>query len=186
VITVTVALVSLEPGDEHERPFHADHADDVAQHRFTAPLVESLFEALREAVVDHRREVLPVDPVVPVRDEQFLGTNEAQAVEELRADRVVARFAPIERQERHTRPIATARARQHAPVLVVGVRRGVHETRRRPEFQQLVPRTGRSRILGGDLERGTNGADHERHGKRENGAFHGAELYVVTCRARAR
>ena len=55
MVAVAVALVALEPRDEHEA---ADRvrmiADDVAQDVFASPLVERLVEPLREAIVDRR------------------------------------------------------------------------------------------------------------------------------------
>ena len=64
---MAVALIALEPGDQHERPVPADNADNVAQHGFTPPFFDRLLEALREPVIDHRREVLTIEAVVAAR-----------------------------------------------------------------------------------------------------------------------
>jgi hypothetical protein len=90
VVAVTVALVALEPRNQHERAIPADDAHDVAQHRLAPPLLERLVEAFREAVVDDRREVLPIQAVVAAGHLQFLGANQSDRVEELGSDRVVA------------------------------------------------------------------------------------------------
>ena len=81
-----------------------------------APLLERFVEPLREAVVDHRREVLLVDAVVPVGQQQFLGADQAERIEQLRADRVVAAFAAVERQQETRAPCrgSTSPARRRA------------------------------------------------------------------------
>ena len=132
VVAVAVALVSLEPRDEHERPLGADDADDVAEDVFLAPLLQRLVETLGESVIDHRAEVLPIDAVVPVRDQQFLGPDQPEAIEQLGADRVVAGLAARQREQRDSRALAAAQHRQHAAMLVVGMRGGVHRAGGRP------------------------------------------------------
>src|SRR5262249_48073229 len=75
MVAVAVALVPLEPRDEHQRPLHADDADDVAEDVLASPFHERLLEALRESVIDRGGEVLLIDAVVLVRGEQFLGPD---------------------------------------------------------------------------------------------------------------
>jgi hypothetical protein len=153
VVAVAVALVALEARDQHHRPLGADHAHHVAQHVLLAPLLERLLEALGEAVVHDRREVLLVDAVVTVGVEQLLGADQAQAVEQLRADRVVAGLAAVQRQQRHARAPAAREQRQHPAVLVVRVRGGVHRAGRRLQLEQLLPGP-RSPLVGRQLLRG--------------------------------
>ena len=66
-----------------ERAVHADDADDVAQDVLAAPFRERLLEALREPVVDHRREVLTVETVVASGHQQFFGSDQPDGVEQL-------------------------------------------------------------------------------------------------------
>ncbi|MEZ5419846.1 MAG: hypothetical protein R2708_21225 [Vicinamibacterales bacterium] len=149
VVAVAIALVALEARQQHPRPAHADDADDIAHHGVLAPLLERLLEALREAVVHHRREVLLVNAVVAVGDAQLLGADEPEAVEELRPDGVVARFPAVQREQGQPGAVAARQARDDAAVLVIGMRRGVHDARRRARLEDLLPGTGRACVLHG-------------------------------------
>ena len=133
------------------------------KHVLAAPLLERFVEALREPVVDHRREVLLVDAVVLVGGQQFVGADQPERVEQLRADRVVAALAAIERQQRHARAVAAAQLRQDAAVLVIRMRRDVHHAGRGLEFLDLLPCAGRAGVLGDRLrrQRGERGTDDE-------------------------
>ena len=115
---------------------------------FSRPhFTERLLEPLREAVVDRRREVLTIEAVVAPRHQQLLGADQADGVEQLRADRVVARLAAIQRQQRDARAAAAAQLRQHPAMLVVWMRGGVHRARRRLQLEQPLPRAGRALVL---------------------------------------
>jgi hypothetical protein len=164
VIAVTVALISLEARDQHEGTLCANHPNDVAQNVLMAPLLERLIEPLGKPVVDHAREVLLVDAVVSIRNQELLRPNQADGIEQLRADGVVTGFASIQRQQRHARTLATAQHRQHTAVLVVGMRGRVHRARGRLKLQQLLPRAGCARVLRWHLRpaarRGEGNKDH--------------------------
>ena len=139
MVAVAVALIALKARDQHQRPLEANDVDDVAKDVVPAPFVERFVEPLREAVVDDGREVLSIDAVVAVRDEQFLGPDQADGVEEFRADGVVPRFAAVQREQRHPGAEPAAQHRQHTAVLVVGVRGRVHRARGGLNLQQLLP-----------------------------------------------
>ena len=96
---MTIPLVALEPRDDDERPIGTNHADHVAQHVLPAPLFKTLVEPLREPVVHHRAEVLPIDAVVTIRQQQFFSPDQAQRVEQLGTDGVVARLAAGQREQ---------------------------------------------------------------------------------------
>ena len=136
-----------------QRPAGADDPHHVAHHVVRAPLLERLLEPLREAVVDHGGEVLLVHAVVAVRDPQFLGADQAEPVEQLRADGVVARLAAVERHQRQPRPVLARQPGDDAAVLVVRVRGGVHHAGRRARLQNLLPGTGRPAVLRNRLRR---------------------------------
>ena len=82
MIAVPIALVPLEPRDDHERTLRADHPDDVSQHVLGAPLVQGLVQALRESIVDHGREVLAIQTVVAVGGQQLLRPENAHGIEQ--------------------------------------------------------------------------------------------------------
>jgi hypothetical protein len=81
VIAVSVAVVPLEPGDQHERPFGSNNAHHVPQHVLATPFKQCLFEPLREAVIDHARKVLLIDAVVLIGAQQLLGADQTERIE---------------------------------------------------------------------------------------------------------
>ncbi len=156
---MAVARVALKTRDEHERPIHPDDPDDVAKDVLLAPFLECFVQAFGETVVGDGREVLIADAVICVRVEQLLGANQTQAVEQLRTDRVVARFAARQRQQRHADAVAPAEHRQHAAVFIVGMRRRVERARRRLQFHELLPETGGTFIYRERRRRGEKRGD---------------------------
>ena len=147
VVAMAIALIALEARQQHERTARANHPHHIAQHGFLAPLLEGLFEPLREAVVDHRGEVLLVDAVVAIGHAQFFSANQAEPVEELRADGVVARLAAVEGHERQPRAVLAAQPRDHPAVLVIGMRGGVHHARCGARLLDFLPGTSGARVL---------------------------------------
>ena len=79
-----------------------------------------LLEGLREAVVERPREEL-LAAVERAGLQQLLGPDDAERLEQLRADHVLAAFAPVERQVRHARVVAPRHPRHERRVLVVGM-----------------------------------------------------------------
>ncbi len=148
MVAVTVALVALKPRDDDERTIHPDDPHDVAQDILAAPLHERFLEPLREAVIDGGGEVLPIEAIVAAGHQELLGPDQSDRVEELRPNSVVARLAARQRQQRDARASPPAQLRQHAAVLVVGVRGRVHRARGRLQFQELLPGAGRA-LVGG-------------------------------------
>ena len=142
-----IALIALKARDQDERPIHPDDPDDIAQDVLAAPFVQRFVEPLRKAVIDHRGEVLPIDSVIPIGIEQFFGPYQTESVEELGADRVVAGFAAVQRHERQPHAVPAAEQREHASVLVVGMRRGVHRAGRRRQLEDFLPRSACARVL---------------------------------------
>ena len=84
VVAVAVPLGALEAGDDDEGSGHADHPHEVAQDDLLPPLAQGLVEALGVPVVGQGGEVQLVEAVVRGGDQQLLGPDEAQGVEELR------------------------------------------------------------------------------------------------------
>ena len=142
VIAVAVAIGALESRQDDRRPLHADDADHVAKYRFPSPLADRFFERLGETVIDKGRKVLLVDSVVLAGDEEFFSPDQPERVEQLRPDGVVTRLAAVERQQRHARAVVAAQLRQHAAMLVIGMRGDVHHAHGGPELLHLRPRLG--------------------------------------------
>ena len=133
------ALVALEPRDDDERALGPDHANDVAEHVVDAPLLQRFVEALEESVVDNGAEILAVDAVVSIRQQQFFRPNQAEGVEQFRAERVVTGLSAVEREERHLRPLAPAEHRQHAAMFVIRVGGRVQDGGGRAGLTQFLP-----------------------------------------------
>src|SRR2546428_312277 len=107
----------------------ADHANQphvVGGDLVTAPLLERLFDAERVAEIDRAREVL-VRAVEPVQRRQLLRSQYAERLEDFRADFVLAAVAARRRRERRAIALTAIEHHQQPVVLVVGMRRGVHE-----------------------------------------------------------
>ncbi len=179
---MAVALVALEPCNDHERALGTDHPDDVAEDVVDPPLLDGLVETFGEAVVDHRAEILAVDSVVAVGEQQFLGANQPQRIEQLRAEGIVARLAASERQQRDLRALTPTEHRQHAAVLVVRVRGRVQHAGRRAQLQQLLPGAGgpliRHRVLPARRCRDGQRRRKESEGQRRKSA-HSANCSLV-------
>ena len=90
VVAVAVLRAAVEAGDERQRAVDANDPDDIPQNVLFAPLPERLFQILGVAVVDQSGEILVVETVVAVGNEEFLGADQAQPVEQLGADGVGA------------------------------------------------------------------------------------------------
>jgi len=162
VVAVSVARVALKTRDDHERSIHPDDPHDIAQNIVTTPFPQRFLEPFREPVVDHRREVLAIETVIASRHQELFGPDQSDGVEQLGADRVVAGFSTIERQQRHTRASPSTQLRQHAAVLVVRMRRRVHR-------EQLLPRACRTPIL---RQWFRTGNQWRRHEQRDSQARH--------------
>ena len=160
MVAVTVPRVPLKPRDDDHRAIGSNDANHVPKHVLAAPLLERLVEALGESIVGDAREML-VDAVVAIGDEQFLGADEAERVEELRANRVVARFAARQGQEGHARAQAATEHRQHPAVLIVWVSGGVHGARGRLQLAQLLPDAGSAPVRRRPLLAAVDGDDRQ-------------------------
>ena len=166
VIAVSVARVSLEARDQHQRAVHAHDPNHLAQDVLLAPFLQGFVEPLGEAVIDDAREVLVVDAIVAVGQEQLLGADEAEAVEQLGADRVVSRLSPVEREQGRPRAQAPADPGQDPAVLVVRMSGGMHRARRRPQLQELLPGAGGATVGAERARRLTGDAGRERSQQR--------------------
>jgi hypothetical protein len=164
VLPVAIPGRALPARHDDERARAANNAHHVAHDRLPIPQVERLVEPLRIAVIGGCREVEVVEPVVLACEQQFLGAQQSEGVEQLGADGVVARLASRDRQEDRPSADAAARGRQQRPLLVVRVGYGVQEARGGRELLEAVPRLdgaarGRwRRLLGRDHH---SSAEHE-------------------------
>jgi hypothetical protein len=112
--------------DDHVGADRPDQPHVVGGDLLTAPLLEGLVDAERVAEVDRAREVL-LGAVEAMQRGQLAGAQDAERLEDLRTDFVLAAVAARRRRER--RAIAEAAVQHHEQpvVLVVGMRRRVHE-----------------------------------------------------------
>ena len=116
----------------------ADVPDEVAEDLRLAPFLQRLLGAERVTEVRRASEVL-LGAVVLMRREQLLGAEDAERVEQLGADLVLATVAARRRDQRHTHAQATRVPRQHRVVLVIRMSRRLHQ---RADGVQLAQRHG--------------------------------------------
>ncbi len=154
MVPVAVPPRPVKTRHDRERAIEADHAHHVLQDGLAVPAPERLLDGLRVAVVEGGREVEVVKAVVAPREDEFAGADQAQAVEELGADRVGARFAAVEAEQGGAGAPAAAGQGEHAGVLVVGVGGDVQDAGRGGELADPVPGARRAavgvQLLAGD------------------------------------
>ncbi len=124
---VLSAAGAVDPeGHHHVGAERADVADEVAENLLPPPLLEGFFGAEGVAEVDRAREVL-FGAIELVRRQQLFRAQDAERVEELRPDLVLAAISPRRGHQRHPHPEMPRVQRQHRVVLIVGMRRRVHQ-----------------------------------------------------------
>ena len=122
-------------------PQGPDMTHEVAENLLPSPLLERFLLAERIAKVHRAREVL-LGAIEAVCRQEFLGAENAQRVEELRADLVLSAVAARGGDERHPRPDVPRVERERRVVLVVWMRGHVRD---RPDRRQLPQRQRQGR-----------------------------------------
>ena len=112
--------------DDHVRTNRANQAHVVGGDLVASPLLERLVDAERVAEIDRAREVL-LGAVEAVQRRELAGAQHAERLENLRADLVLAAVAARRRRQRRAVSLSAIQHHQQPVVLVVGMRRGVHE-----------------------------------------------------------
>ena len=139
-LVVLAAAVSGERQRQHHVGTEGPHdAHDVAERVVVAPLREGLLDAEREAELVRAAEVL-LDRVVAVQRHQLGRAQDAERVEQLRADRVLPALAARDREERRAHAEPAREAHEDAVVLVVGMRGHVEHAAGRAERRSARPR----------------------------------------------
>ncbi len=115
---------------------------EVTENLLVPPLLERLLLAERIAEVDGAREVL-LGAIEAVRGQQFFRAQDAQGIENLGADLVLAAVAARRGHERDPRANVPRVERQRRVVLVVGVRGHVDDGAGR---RQLAQRQRQGRV----------------------------------------
>ena len=157
VLAMSVPRAALPTGDDYERPESPDRAHHVAQQLFAIPLGQRLVQPLREPVVGDLGEVLLVEAVVLPGPREFVRPDQAEGVEQLGADRVVACLTTVDSEQPGSGATPTAQHRQHAALLVIGMRGGVEEAGRGLQLEDLLPRARRALIEHQRRQRGVRG-----------------------------
>ncbi len=157
MMSVTVPGRAVKARHHHERPVETDHADHVFQHGLPIPAPERLLDRLGVAVVNGGGEVEVVQAVVAPRENELACADQSKRVEELGSDRVGARLAAIQAEQRRAGAPPAACEGEHAGVLVVGVRGDVKHAGRGGELADPVPGAQRApvrlQLLAGDGRR---------------------------------
>ncbi len=151
VMSVPVALGSGEARNQHVGPKGSDHAHHVAEGDVvSAPFLEGFFGTFRIAEIRHPAEAL-FHSVVAIGSSQFQCAQHAQHVKQVAAHFVLTAFAAGESHQQRRVSLAAGLEGQHASVLVVGMRGGLHQAGRslQPEqhlFQARCPGVRGQRI----------------------------------------
>jgi hypothetical protein len=169
VLPVPVALVPLPTRDHNERTEVADDSHHVPQHVGAIPVLQRFVEPLGEAVVGDGREVLLVEAVVAPRQLELGGPNQAKAIEQLGAKRIVASFAAVQREQCGPGAIVPPDPRQHRALFIVRVRRRMEKTGGRAQLQQALPRAARGAVERIPSIRHCLAADEQREGESKSG-----------------
>ena len=130
--------------DDDVGPQGPDVPDEVAENLGPAPLLERFLRTERVAEVHRTGEVL-LGAVVLVRRQQLFGAEDAERIEQLRADLVLPAVTARRRHQRHAHAQAPGVPRQHRVVLVVRMRRGLHQRADGVELAQRHGQAGRAR-----------------------------------------
>ena len=130
MLPVPVCRRPGEPRNNNQRPKHSDRPDHIAENFFLAPNACGFGSLFRESVLHKSREEL-LSAVETASLQQFLGTDDAQRFEQLRADDVLAALAASQRKVRNTGVVTAGEAGEQTGILVVRMRRRVHCTRDR-------------------------------------------------------
>ena len=130
MVAMSIRRRAAESRIDDERPEHADDAHVVGKRVALAPLHRGFGARLGEAVVEGVAEVL-LRAIEAPRLQQLLGANDAERVEQFRADDVLAAFAAVQRNVGHTCMIAARCSRDERRVLVIRMRARMQHARRR-------------------------------------------------------
>jgi hypothetical protein len=130
------------------------HQPHVVRGNFVAaPLLERLFEAEREPEVHRAREVL-FGAVESVQRLELFRSQHAKCLENLWADFVLPAIAARRRRQCRAIPLAAVHHHQQPVVLIVWMRRGLHQDAGVGEMPQREPERHMSAF-------GVNGDDAE-------------------------
>ena len=152
MIAVSVARRALKARADHVRAKGADDAHHVGQRDIVAtPFLEGLLGRLGKAEIGDAGEAL-FHSVIAVSGQQLQRANNAQFVEQIAADHVLAALAAIERQLQNTVAMAAGLKSQHAAIFVVGMGDRMHQARRGVQAAQH------------ELEAGGSGVNRQRLG----------------------
>ena len=132
------------------------------------PFFQRFVGVLGETKIGDARKAL-IDAVVTVRAEQLQSSQHAEGIEQAASHLVLAAFAARKRHEQRVRAKAAGFQREHAAVLVVGMRGGVHQARGGFQTLDRPTQSGCANVLrqglvgrdfrGQDRLRGTTGAN---------------------------
>ncbi len=193
VLAVAVGRRPAEARDQDERPEHSDVTDHVGEHVLLAPLLIRFGHRLREAEVVGSREQL-AGAVERAGLQQFLRTDDAERVEQIRADDVLAALAARQRQISDPRVIVTRQRRDERRILVVGMGSRLDDARRGLQGLELLHQPGGAHAVDGlhlrvrapHGQAGHDGQDHDRHGRDRRGPLHQACSRRTSCRSAVR
>ena len=143
-------------GEHHVGPERPDHADDLTERLLAVPLLEGLLDAERVAEVGHHAEVL-LHRIEPVRGEELFGPQDAQPVEQLGPDFVLAAAAAGQAHERDPGAQAAAEEGVQGVVLVVRVRHDGEHRNAAPDLAERESESGGAPVLGERAELGRRG-----------------------------
>ena len=126
-MSVSIAVGPREARNQHVRTKGSDHAHHVAEGNVvSAPFLECFFGIFRIAEIRHPAEAL-FHSVVAIGSSQLQRAQYPQHVKQVASYFVLAAFAAGESHQQGRVSLAAGLEGQHASILVVGVRGGLHQ-----------------------------------------------------------
>ena len=156
LVVLAAAGPGRRQGEHHVRTEHADHPHHLAERLLLVPFLEGLLDAERVSEVRDHAEVL-LHRVEPVRGEELFGPQDAQPVEELGPDFVLAAAAAGQAHERDPGAQAAAEEGVQGVVLVVRVRHDGEHRNAAPDLAERESESGGAPVLGEGPELGRRG-----------------------------
>ena len=142
MMAMPVAAVAPETSADHVRTEGANHAHHIAKGDVMAvPHLKGFIRRFGESEIGNPGETL-VNSVIAVGRQQLQGANDAEFIQKIAANFVLAAFATIQGELQGGDAVSARFKREHAAVFVVRMGDGMHEARRGMQAAQHLFQPG--------------------------------------------